>query len=221
MHSQLTNYGFDFNKIPLCCDSKSAIALSCNTVQHSRTKHIVVRYHFIKKKVENEEVDINKKTEQTKAKYKTEHGMEKTVQNQGQSPEMSKPEPELKNTVGCNLNPSDGPGKPNNIIDVDEDNDIIDDEDALPHDLADSDDEDLINVDDDDDDVFMSADVAQGHGGDGGDDDCPLIHHIPTGCGGCFINRGKGTRKPNLGRRKAGQLHTGQETQNLGLNKIT
>ncbi|GJQ95332.1 putative reverse transcriptase domain-containing protein [Tanacetum coccineum] len=47
---------------------------------------------------------------------KTEHGMEKTVQNQGQSPKMPKPEPELKNTVGCNLNPSDGPGKPNSIF---------------------------------------------------------------------------------------------------------
>ncbi|GJR23287.1 MAK10-like protein [Tanacetum coccineum] len=45
-------------EIPLCCDSKSAIALSCNTVQHSRTKHIVVRYHFIKEKVENEVVEI-------------------------------------------------------------------------------------------------------------------------------------------------------------------
>ncbi|GJX25423.1 putative reverse transcriptase domain, aspartic peptidase domain protein [Tanacetum coccineum] len=40
-------------------------------------------------------------------------------------------------------------GAPPNIIDLDEDDDIIDDEDALPHDLADSDDEDLINVDDD------------------------------------------------------------------------
>ncbi|GKA83268.1 hypothetical protein Tco_0804863 [Tanacetum coccineum] len=39
---------------------------------------------------------------------------------------------------------------PPNIIDLDEDDDIIDDEDALPHDLADSDDEDLVNVDDDD-----------------------------------------------------------------------
>ncbi|GKA45977.1 F-box domain containing protein [Tanacetum coccineum] len=39
---------------------------------------------------------------------------------------------------------------PPDIIDVpDEDDDIIDDEDALPHDLADSDVEDLINVDDD------------------------------------------------------------------------
>nr|GEV44863.1 hypothetical protein [Tanacetum cinerariifolium] len=48
MRLQLTNYGFDYNKIPLYCDSKSAIALSCNTIQHSRTKHIAIRYHFIK-----------------------------------------------------------------------------------------------------------------------------------------------------------------------------
>nr|GFC34610.1 retrovirus-related Pol polyprotein from transposon TNT 1-94 [Tanacetum cinerariifolium] len=31
------------------CDSKATIAISCNPVQHSRTKHIDVRYHFIKK----------------------------------------------------------------------------------------------------------------------------------------------------------------------------
>ncbi|GKC25261.1 retrovirus-related pol polyprotein from transposon TNT 1-94, partial [Tanacetum coccineum] len=53
MRSQLTNYGIDFNKIPLYSDSQSAIALSCNTVQHSKTKHIAVRYHFIKEQVEN------------------------------------------------------------------------------------------------------------------------------------------------------------------------
>ncbi|GKC43932.1 hypothetical protein Tco_1061654 [Tanacetum coccineum] len=39
---------------------------------------------------------------------------------------------------------------PPDIIDLDKDDDIIDDEDALPHDLADSDDEDLVNVEDDD-----------------------------------------------------------------------
>nr|GFD24017.1 copia protein [Tanacetum cinerariifolium] len=33
------------------CDSKAAIAISCNPVQHSRTKHINIRYHFIKEKV--------------------------------------------------------------------------------------------------------------------------------------------------------------------------
>ncbi|GJU55752.1 retrovirus-related pol polyprotein from transposon TNT 1-94 [Tanacetum coccineum] len=54
----LTGYGFNFNKIPLYSDSKSAIALSCNTVQHSRTKHIAFRYHFIKEQVENEVVEL-------------------------------------------------------------------------------------------------------------------------------------------------------------------
>ncbi|GKA72731.1 retrovirus-related pol polyprotein from transposon TNT 1-94 [Tanacetum coccineum] len=48
MRSQLTNYGFKFNKIPLYCDNKSVIALCCNNFQHSRAKHIDVRYHFIK-----------------------------------------------------------------------------------------------------------------------------------------------------------------------------
>ncbi|GKA38868.1 hypothetical protein Tco_0731419 [Tanacetum coccineum] len=67
----------------------------------------------------------------------------------------------------------------------------------------------------------MSADVARGHGGDGGGDDRPPPHQIPTGCGGCLGNRGKGTRKPNLGGRRAGRQHTRQETRNLGLKAIT
>ncbi|GKB95652.1 hypothetical protein Tco_0981789 [Tanacetum coccineum] len=46
-------YGFKFNKIPLYCDNKSAIALCYNNVQHSRAKYIDVRYHFIKEQVEN------------------------------------------------------------------------------------------------------------------------------------------------------------------------
>ncbi|GJV07867.1 retrovirus-related pol polyprotein from transposon TNT 1-94 [Tanacetum coccineum] len=53
IHSQLTDYGFQFNKIPLYCDNKSAIALCCNNVQHSRAKHIDIRYYFIKEIVEN------------------------------------------------------------------------------------------------------------------------------------------------------------------------
>nr|GEZ52205.1 ribonuclease H [Tanacetum cinerariifolium] len=52
MRTQLTDYGFHFDKIPMYCDSKEAIAISCNPVQHSCTKHIDVRYHFIKEKVE-------------------------------------------------------------------------------------------------------------------------------------------------------------------------
>ncbi|GKA59560.1 retrovirus-related pol polyprotein from transposon TNT 1-94 [Tanacetum coccineum] len=58
MRSQLTDYGFQFNKIPLYCDNKSAIALCCNNVQHSRAKHIDVRYYFIKEQVENGTVKL-------------------------------------------------------------------------------------------------------------------------------------------------------------------
>ncbi|GKG14287.1 hypothetical protein Tco_0353887, partial [Tanacetum coccineum] len=53
MRSQLTDYGFGFNKIPMYCDNKSVIALCCNNVQHSRSKHIDIRFHFIKEQVEN------------------------------------------------------------------------------------------------------------------------------------------------------------------------
>ncbi|GJR87610.1 retrovirus-related pol polyprotein from transposon TNT 1-94 [Tanacetum coccineum] len=56
--SGITNYGFQFNKIPLYYDNKSAIALCCNNVQHSRAKHIDVRYYFLKEQVENGIVEL-------------------------------------------------------------------------------------------------------------------------------------------------------------------
>nr|GEW80536.1 ribonuclease H-like domain-containing protein [Tanacetum cinerariifolium] len=58
MRTQLTDYGFHFDKIPMCCDSKAAIAISYNPVQHLRTKHIDVRYHFIKEKVKKGIVEL-------------------------------------------------------------------------------------------------------------------------------------------------------------------
>ncbi|GJT20985.1 hypothetical protein Tco_0890922 [Tanacetum coccineum] len=58
MRSQLTDYGFVFNKIPMYCDNKSAIALCCNNVQHSRSKHIDIRFHFIKEHVENRVIEL-------------------------------------------------------------------------------------------------------------------------------------------------------------------
>ncbi|GJU22025.1 retrovirus-related pol polyprotein from transposon TNT 1-94 [Tanacetum coccineum] len=48
MRSQLIDYGLRFNKILMYCDNKSAIALCCSNVQHSRSKHIDIRFHFIK-----------------------------------------------------------------------------------------------------------------------------------------------------------------------------
>ncbi|GJS74358.1 retrovirus-related pol polyprotein from transposon TNT 1-94 [Tanacetum coccineum] len=58
MKTQLTDYGFHYDKIPMYCDSKAAITISCNPVQHSRTNHIDVRYHFIKEHVERGIVEL-------------------------------------------------------------------------------------------------------------------------------------------------------------------
>ncbi|GJW35831.1 retrovirus-related pol polyprotein from transposon TNT 1-94 [Tanacetum coccineum] len=58
LRTQLTYYGFHFDKIPMYYDSKAAIAISCNPVQHSLTKHIDVRYHFIKEHIEKGIVEL-------------------------------------------------------------------------------------------------------------------------------------------------------------------
>ncbi|KAJ9557361.1 hypothetical protein OSB04_011975 [Centaurea solstitialis] len=47
MQSQLRDYGLEYKKIPIYCDSKSAIAISANPVQHSKTKHIDIRYNSV------------------------------------------------------------------------------------------------------------------------------------------------------------------------------
>nr|GEW79052.1 ABC transporter C family member 2-like [Tanacetum cinerariifolium] len=56
--SQVTDYGFAFNKIHLYCHNRNAIALYCNNVQHSRSKHIDVRHRFIREQVENGVVEL-------------------------------------------------------------------------------------------------------------------------------------------------------------------
>nr|GFA34294.1 hypothetical protein [Tanacetum cinerariifolium] len=106
------------------------------------------------------------------------------------------------------------------IIDVvDEDDDITDDEDALPHDLVDSDNEDLINVDDDD--------VSRSYDDDGGGEDCPLhtmylaVAWVSLLTEHLFDFTGKGKRKLNLGGKAAGRLNTRDKTRNLSLKEIT
>ncbi|GKA87600.1 hypothetical protein Tco_0809364 [Tanacetum coccineum] len=58
MRTQLLDYGFHYHKILIYCDSQSAIAISCNPVQHSRTKHINIRYHFIKEHVDKGTIEL-------------------------------------------------------------------------------------------------------------------------------------------------------------------
>nr|GEW73001.1 retrotransposon protein, putative, unclassified [Tanacetum cinerariifolium] len=58
MRTPLKDYGFSYNKIPLYYDSQLAIAISCIPVQHSCTKHIHTRFHFIKEHVENSIIEL-------------------------------------------------------------------------------------------------------------------------------------------------------------------
>ena len=59
MQNQLKDYGYNMKRIPLYCDSSSAIRICHNPVQHSKTKHISLRYHFIKDHVEDENVELH------------------------------------------------------------------------------------------------------------------------------------------------------------------
>ncbi|GKC10055.1 hypothetical protein Tco_1001665, partial [Tanacetum coccineum] len=48
MKSQLSDYDIHYKMVPIFCDNTSVIAISNNLVLHSRTKHIDIRYHFIR-----------------------------------------------------------------------------------------------------------------------------------------------------------------------------
>ena len=58
MSQQLKDIGYNYRKIPIRCDNTSAISIAKNPVQHSRTKHIEVRHHFIRDHVEKEDVCV-------------------------------------------------------------------------------------------------------------------------------------------------------------------
>nr|GEW52777.1 retrovirus-related Pol polyprotein from transposon TNT 1-94 [Tanacetum cinerariifolium] len=58
MRNQLTNYGFFYDRVPVYCNSKSAIEILFNPVHHTQTKHIDVRYHFIKDHVEKGSIEL-------------------------------------------------------------------------------------------------------------------------------------------------------------------
>ncbi|KAI9195308.1 hypothetical protein LWI28_013690 [Acer negundo] len=53
MKQMLVDYGFNQGTLTLFCDNMSAINISKNPVQHSRTKHIDIRHHFIRELAEN------------------------------------------------------------------------------------------------------------------------------------------------------------------------
>ncbi|KAL0545765.1 hypothetical protein IC582_015657 [Cucumis melo] len=59
MKNVLHEYGFDQDTMTLYCDNMSAIDISKNLVQHSRTKHIDIRHHFIREPVEDKVIKLD------------------------------------------------------------------------------------------------------------------------------------------------------------------
>jgi hypothetical protein len=48
MRQTLRDYGYKLSKVPLLCDNESAIRMADNPIEHRRTKHIDIRYHFLR-----------------------------------------------------------------------------------------------------------------------------------------------------------------------------
>ncbi|GKF07781.1 hypothetical protein Tco_0042005 [Tanacetum coccineum] len=59
MKSQLSDYDIHYKMVPIFCDNTSAIAISNNLVLHSRTKHIDIRYHFIRDHILKGDIELH------------------------------------------------------------------------------------------------------------------------------------------------------------------
>ncbi|GKB20380.1 copia protein [Tanacetum coccineum] len=60
MKQALIDYDIQLDDVPIVCDNKGAIDLSKNPVQHSRTKHIEIRHHFLRDNVQKGHISIEK-----------------------------------------------------------------------------------------------------------------------------------------------------------------
>jgi hypothetical protein len=58
MMQTLWNFGYNLSKAPLLCDNESAIRLVDNPIEHSRTKHKVIRHHFLRDHQQMGDIDI-------------------------------------------------------------------------------------------------------------------------------------------------------------------
>jgi hypothetical protein len=54
----MSEFGEDYTHVPFQCDSISAISVAKNLVLHSKTKHIEVRYHFLRANIEKGKIAL-------------------------------------------------------------------------------------------------------------------------------------------------------------------
>ncbi|GJS02553.1 hypothetical protein Tco_0319061 [Tanacetum coccineum] len=57
--SQISDYDIHYKMVPIFCDNSSAIAISNNPILHSRTKHIDIRYHFIRDYILKGDIELH------------------------------------------------------------------------------------------------------------------------------------------------------------------
>jgi hypothetical protein len=58
MRETLRDFGYNLSKVPLLCENESAIRLADNPVEHSCTKHIDTRHHFLRDHQQRGDIDI-------------------------------------------------------------------------------------------------------------------------------------------------------------------
>jgi hypothetical protein len=60
MIATLRDFGLEFRHVPLLCDNTSAISVAKSLVLHSKTKHIDIRFHFLRDHYEKGDIDLTK-----------------------------------------------------------------------------------------------------------------------------------------------------------------
>ncbi|KAJ0600422.1 putative RNA-directed DNA polymerase [Helianthus annuus] len=58
IQQQMQDYGFEFLTTPIYVDNEAALQITRNPVQHSKTKHIDIKYHFIRDCFEKRLIDV-------------------------------------------------------------------------------------------------------------------------------------------------------------------
>jgi hypothetical protein len=58
MRQTLRDYGYKLSKVPLLCDNESAIRTADNLVEYNHTKHIDIRYHFLRDHQQKGDIEI-------------------------------------------------------------------------------------------------------------------------------------------------------------------
>jgi hypothetical protein len=58
MRQTLWDFNYNLSKVPLLCDNESAIHMADNPVEHSHTKHIDIRHHFLRDHQQKGDIEV-------------------------------------------------------------------------------------------------------------------------------------------------------------------